>query len=856
VARERSELRAGNVSRLADELLELAKSTDDLRSKREAYERLAMLDATARQDPASALLWHRAILEEELPGAEASLRHVQQYLVGEGRDDELEPVVTAIAKALRGTGVGEATAHAELAAKLRMRSAEGSWESAGEMIELAATENEATLWSLYMLRAQARSRGDDETLIHAIQRIMDATTLRSSEAAMQLTRAAEAAARLQRLDDARGLLERATREDPGDVVAWSLLARVRRMKGDAAGAAEAYEALARTSVVPERQLEAWHDAGCLWQDELHNDERAIAALEAASAIDVAYADLFDRLSVIFARHKMQAELAALLERRIEGITDAGERLAMEVRRGRALLEVGEVDGARRAFEAALAERPDDVGALSAFADLSVTLKDWPAAEEALVRLARLVPAPEDQREVYLRLGDLYTHHSVNLSRAEVAFREVLKRSPGDVATTEKLVEVHRRQNDAGRAAELQQELVKVAASPEEKRSRLVHLALIHEQTGHDNRRAEQSLEAARREFPQDVSLLRALAEFYARHQQTPAMNILLDRAGADARRGLAAGRFATNLFETLGVIFEIRGKRDAAQVTQVMLAALEGRPAELRGAGDRAFDPRLDDLLAPEVLTPAMRSLLLKTGDALDAASPVDMRTLKAVAAPAEAPIVRLATTVALTIGLGAVQVFVSPKLGPACVPVSSVPPILLIGEPILQPDRERTARFLVLRALKLLRVKAGTLARTTPAELAVLVSAWLKCFNPTWQPQGINPAALSAALGRLQAALPRQRDPDAGLLALEVAGTLGTQATTLAANSLMWANRVALLALGTPNDGIDAIAASGSLPGGAPRDPKERASWLARTQEARDVLAFGVTDAFAEARTRLGIDR
>jgi cellulose synthase operon protein C len=855
VARERSELRAGNVARLADELLANAKSTDDPRSKREAYERLAMLDATARQDPASALLWHRAILEEELPDPEVSLRHVEQHLIGEGRDDELELVASAIARFLRGTGPGEATSHAELAAKLSMRSAEGTWETAREMVELAASESETTLWALHMLQAHARSRQDDDAFLKATLRLLETTAPRPSEAAVLLTRAGEAATRLGRFDEARTLLERATGEDAGDVIAWANLAKARQLGGDAAGAAEAHEALARSSVVPGRQLAAWHDAARLWQDSLQNDERAIAALEAAAVLDVAYGEVFDRLSTLYARRKMQSELAALLERRIEGITDPEERLAMEVRRGRALLEAGDIDGARRAFEAALSDRPDDAAALSAFAELCVSQHDWQAAEEALVRLARLVPGPDEQRDVYLRLGDLYTHHAVNLSRAEVAFKEVLKRTPADVATKEQLVDVYRRQNDAAQAADLQQELVKAATSPEEKRKRLVELALIHEQTGHDNRRAEQTLEAARREFPQDVGILRALAEFYVRHQQTPAVNILLDRAGADARRALAAGRFSTSLFEVLGLAFEVRGKRDAAQVTQAMLAALEGRPAELRAAGDKAFDPRLDELLAPEVLTPAMRSLLAKTGEALDAASPVDLKTLKAVPVPPDAPLARLATTVGLTIGLGTAQVLASPKLGATCLPVGSAPPVLVLGEVLLQGDRERTGRFLVLRALKLMRAKASSFARTPPAELAVLVAAWLKCFNPTWQPQGINAAALNAAGGRVQAALPRNRDPDVNLLALEVAGTLGTQATTLAANSLLWANRVALLALGTPNDAIDAIASAGGL-AGAPRDPKERAAWLGRTQEARDVLAFGVTDAFAEARSSLGLDR
>ena len=410
------------------------------------------------------------------------------------------------------------------------------------------------------------------------------------------------------------------------------------------GAAEAYESLARGSMVQEHQLLSWYEAGRIWLDEAKDEERAIIALEAAAAIDVAHEDVFDRLSSIYAGRKMQPELASLLERRIEQVTDPEEHLVMEVRRGRILLEVGDAEGARVAFESALSQRPDDPAALSAFADLCVTQRDWDAAEQALVRLARLLPTADEQRGVYARLGDLYGRHLLNLSRAEVAFKEVLKRCPDDVATMEKLVEVYKRQNDPARAVELQQDLVKRAESPETKRARLIELATIHEQTSRDTRRAEQTLEAARREYPNEVSILRALAEFYVRHRQTPAVNILLDRAGADARRTLAAGRFSAGPFEVLATVFDLRGKKDAARFAQGMLAAMGAQPTDLRGAAERAFDPRLDDLLAPEALTPALRSLLAKTGEALDAAAPVDVRGLKAVAMPPDSPLFRLAT--------------------------------------------------------------------------------------------------------------------------------------------------------------------------------------------------------------------
>jgi predicted Zn-dependent protease len=731
-----------------------------------------------------------------------------------------------------------------------MRGPEGRWDATRDMVELAAAENEPSLWSLRMLQAHARSRGDEEVFLDVTKRLIERSG-RPGEQAALLARAGEAASRLDRLDEARSLLERASTEDPGDVVAWGLLADVRQRAGDARGAAEACESLARSSMVREHQLLAWYDAGRIWTDDVKDDERAIVALEAAAAIDVAHEDVFDRLSRVYASRKMQPELASLLERRLEGIRDPAERLAMEVRRGRVLLEVGDTEGARQAFEAALAERPDDADALSAFADLCVAQRDWEAAEHALVRLARLLPTPEEQRDVYTRLGVLYSKHLVNLSRAEVALKEVLKRAPDDATTMEKLVEVYRRQNDPARAIELQQQLVTRAATPEEKRRRVVELALVHEQTAHDNRRAEQTLDAARRESPQDVHVLRALAEFYQRHQQTPAVNILLDRASADARRALAAGRVSPALFEMLAAVFELRGRTDAARVAQAVQAAYEGRPAEIGGANDRAFDPRLDELLAPEVITPAMRALLLKTGEALDAAAVIDLRALKAAPVPADSPLARLAQGVGATIGLGPVQVLLSPKVPATCLPVSSNPPTLLVGEAL--PPGDRASAFLVLRALKLVKAKASAFGRTPPAELAALVSAWLKCFNPAFQPQGINTAALNAAGGRVQAALPRTMDPDVALIAMEVCGGIGTQAASLANNAHLWGNRVALLALGDPLAGLDAIARAGGHPG-APRDPTERTTWITRTGEARDLVGFAVTDAFAEARSRMGL--
>lgn len=858
LALERAEVEAGSAARLADELLTRARETEDARERREAYERLADLDAVGRGDPASAVLWHRAILEGD-PLHMPSLRYVEHAYVEGGRDQELEPIASQIARALAGSGGGECAAHAELAVRLRLRGgADDAWESTRDMAELAAAQTEPPLWALRLVNAHARAAHDSERILMTTLALVPKTG-RPAELAALHVRAGDAAARQDNPDLARGLLERAVKEDPGDVVAWGMLALSRQRSKDLRGAAEAGESLARTSAVARHQLLAWHDAAHMWLDELSDADRGVACLEQAAAIDVAYDDVFARLSALYSKRGAREELAALLAKRIAIVTSPEEKVELEVERGRALMDIGDPAGARVALKAALAEKPDHVAALGAYADLSAAAKEWDEAEQAWVRLARSVPAPEEQREVYRKLGELYAVHAVNLSRAEVAFKEVLKRAPGDVASMERLVDVYARQNDAPKAIEMQQQLASMTTDPGEKRARAVRLAAIYDDVARDARKAEQTLEAARREAPTDVGILRALAEFYTKHKQMPAVNILLDRAATDARRALVAGRFATSAFEVLKTVYELRARKDAARVVGATLAAFEARPSPtpVQGGDTRAGDPRLDDLLAPELLTPALRALLARTGDAIDAATPLDLRALQAAQLPASAGALgQLIAQLSHQMGVGPVQVLVSPKLGMSCVPVASSPPMIVLGEGLLSVKSEPARVFLLTRAIKLVQAHASAIVRTPAADMGVLMAAWLQLFNPQWRPDGFNAAALADASRRLKAGLPRQLPPDVGVIALEVAGSVGTHGAALGAATIAWANHVALLSVGDPSAAFDGIAWSLGSKDGAPGAAADRATWATRTSEAKDLIAFSVTDAYAEARARLGLDK
>ena len=455
--------------------------------------------------------------------------------------------------------------------------------------------------------------------------------------------------------------------------------------------------------------------------------------------------------------------------------------------------------------------------------------------------------------VYEKLGELYAEHAPNYARAEVALKEVLKRAPDDLRTLERLVEVYRKQNDGARALEIAQQLLKMATVPQERRDRLVAIALIHETTARDLRKAEQALEAARREFPNDVGALRALAEFYQRQKQLPAVNILLDRASADAQRALSAGRFSPALFQVLHAVHDLRGKKDAARVVSATVAALEGESSQVTGAGGRAADPRLDELLAPEALSAGLRALLARAGDALDVASALDLRALHAQPLAPGAAQAR-AAGIAASLGIRDLQVLVSQQLGRTCVPSASSPPTIVLGEPLVAVISEPAAAFVMMRALKLVLAHASALVRTPPADLAVLVAAWLQGFNASWTPQGIAPAALAEAKRRLGPGMPREIDSDIGTIALEVAGTLGPHLATLGASTVNWADRVALLAIGDPGAALDGVAWSLGIHEGAPRDLDRRAAWVLQTPEVRDLLVFGTSDAYAEARAKVGI--
>ncbi|WP_044985495.1 tetratricopeptide repeat protein [Sorangium cellulosum] len=846
IALYRAAVAGHGAGELVDALIPRAREAADAAERLEIYERLAELDELGRGDPGNALLWRRSILDET-PHHLPTLRRVASYLIGEGRDEELEPIALEIARVLDGP---EAIAHALLSARLRLRVL--PWEETLEPVQIAYRNEPRGVWALRQMAAHARAKADHALAIEADRQLIERTD-RPSEAAALSVRAAKDALLAGSIEDAVAFFRHAITLVPHYLVAHLDLADALERGGDAAAAAAALESAAGASVGSEGRAHSLYAAAVLWQDKVQNAARARDVLEAVATVDPSYADVFSRLKAIYVAEGARAELAALLERRLDAVTDPAERVEMEVLRGRALADVGDAAAAKRALAAALDANPDHVEALSAFADVCAGEGDWAGAEQAWIRLARLVPDPDKQVAIYLRLGELYDEHLPNAERAELAYQEILKRAPGDVSARERLVALYKRAGDGPRALEQQNLLINAAEAPEQKCRRTAELAEIYESMG-DMKKAEATLLTARKTWPKDDFALGALARYYQRTEQTSAAGVLLDRAIADARRALNTGRFEPYLFSTVATVAELRGRAGASRIARATVAALDGRDAAMGGAGNAAGAARLDVHLAPELMTAAFRELLLKTGPLLDAAVPFDLDSIRATPLPPQhADITDLARGVGAAYGLPNLQVYVTAALGAVCVPASSSPPKIVLGQPLVASPREDVRLFLIHRAVKILQTNASAFSRTAPIDLWPLLAAYLKALTPSWTPQGADAGRLREYQGRIERVMAGGLDPKLGVLAADVIGSIGNRASTLNTAINGWGNRAAFLAVGDLNIALTGIAWSGGHTNAPPAGGKDRVTWIGRNAEARDLIVFAVSDGLAEAREQLG---
>ncbi|NRA32853.1 MAG: hypothetical protein HRU17_05885 [Polyangiaceae bacterium] len=826
---------------LEQQLVESAARVKDPAARREIYERLQGLSANRGADEES-LKWHAAILGED-PSALSALRALEKAKFSEGAIDDIAPVASTLARVL---GESEADAHARLGVlALGLDSTD-----ARSLVEEALARDPVALWAL---RAAVGQREGSPKQRRLANEMLSTRTDRELDRTALLLRASQSARSLGDHKEALDLVSSAVEISPDHIVALTEQAALLQELEQWEDAADCLEALAQSSHVEAHRIQHLLAAGELWLSRTEQAERGMAALERAVEAGDDSVAVFERLKKSYIDAGNQDKLATLLDQRIENCSDPVERIQLEISRGQALADIGDAGAARRALTSALDANPDHADALEVFANLCATDGDWRAAEQAWIRLARVLDEPARQAEMYMRLADLYFSDLPNPKRAELCYREVLKRQPGDVPATTKLVQIYGRLEEPQQAVELQLELLERSGSTDEKCERTVALASVYEEFVGDMELAAQTLERARKSWPQDPRVLRALATFFQRKGDETSLNSLLDRAQNDARRALSTGRFDPDLFGILATIAELRGGEDAAELARATLAALEGGSSSVDGAGALAGSSDLDELLAPTLLTAPVRLLIAEMGGVLDEAYPMDLKALGAhpVNEDMQATVGQI-QQIAVEFGVSQLEVLVSSSIGPKCIATRSEPAQVVIGEELLAHPNALVVNFALFQSLTILRVRGAAIARLAPVEIWPMVAALISVLSPSWVPQNVEARKFADARRRLQSAIQSPLSPQLGDVALEVATAVGNRASQLATAVNQWGNRAALLAVGDPSAAITAIALSNRAE--LPESGADRLKWIVRNAEARDLAVFSVSDSYAASRRQIGV--
>lgn len=803
--------------------------------------RASLLQNSGRSE--DAVLEYRALLEEQ-PTHLPTLYHLRQSASARGNLGELARLSGEIASLLAGDS---ALSNAWLATHLNVL--EGHPELSRASAERALQDEAQPLWSQRRLYTHALPRDAVQCLRFA-QSLAERAENPLDRATLSL-RAAEAAVVLELYPQALNLIDAGLLAVSDHFVLLIRKADLLERLGEYSQAAEVWERLGGSCGSPEQEHRAWRRAAMVWQDHVGNKPRAILALKNALDLDAHDDDTFARLLALYRETSQLEPIVELLEQRLAFTHDIEARIALDVERCRTLVELGLHARARAGLSLVLELAPNQPDALSAYAELSVAASDYTAAEQAWLRVVRQLADPLAQAAVYLKLGGLYELELPNPERAEVAFNEVLRRIPEDAHATSALARAYGKLGQTERALKLATQVLEQASSENDKQRGTLSLAELQEHSAQDPRKAQATLERARRQWPQDSDILAALVNFYRRASQSENAEKTLKSVMLEARRAVSSGRFDRGFFLLLAQAAELKKDPALREATEAALAAMEGRPGSLRGVGLGALDSAFDDLLAPEIFTADFRAFLLQTHQLLELAFPVDPNTLRAEPfAAADSALEEEIFELSAELGLPTPKLLVSPILGAICVPTLSPGPELIFGKAVANASPSART-FLIARSLKLLMSHTAALSRIAAIELPPILLGLLATFDDQIQFAGVEPSKVAAVRARIQPHV-TALSPDLPRLAASVAETLRDRANQLSTLTYQWANRSALLAYGDLNAALQAIALSSGQHAFGDLDREARVRFLMRHNEARDLVVFSLSDDYTLARARL----
>lgn len=655
-------------------------------------------------------------------------------------------------------------------------------------------------------------------------------------------------------DAALTAFQRYTEAFPDDPAGHEGVLAAARDSDDAVLLAEATAALGRASRDPGHGARLFEEAAIIFLDRLQDAGAGEAALTRAVQLDIRRKSSFDRLFALVRESGDAPRLLELCQRRLAVTSAPDEQRELEWQRARAARKLGDTRTALAALDRLTALEPRHAGALTLLGEIYITTQRYAEAAQVLARTSALSDMPAEERlTAGLYAVDLLENQLNDTPRALEVLLALHQAGLSTLAVRERLARAAAKSGKWDEAVAMLEQLMLERVTPDE-RAEAARLALaIHRDQRSDVSAAGRAVETLLSISPHDAEALDVLL---AGSLDTGLTERLLHAGRSALERRLQADPFQLDGLRRLACIAERTGDAGLRQVTLGALLALgheaeSGARSEL-AALDQALAPDpsrawsselLPGLIDPEATGPIPELLQLLAPHLVRALGP-DLKTLQVGRRERSlpnsgSPVRSEVAAWAVALGLGEVEIYVSPAGGERIVALATEPVSVIVGSAVTAPLTAFQRQALV-RGLFALRCQQGVLLQLDELDVAALiVAACNLAEQPLVAPRYARQADFERQLGRVLPRKVRKLLPERAHAARSAQLDVGRWVSA-ALSSL---DRAAALVTGD----ISLVLAE--------RPPSEQAplSPAPPTERTRKLASFVLSPEFQALRQRLG---
>ncbi len=577
-------------------------------------------------------------------------------------------------------------------------------------------------------------------------------------------------------------------------------------------------------------------------------------------------DAFTRLRDLYEESGRHADLARLLAARVEVTSNPFEVTALLLARAEILAgPLGDRASAKGELEAILRKEPQHARALARLADLEEEDGRAAAAADLLVRRAFIERSPERLRDLFLRLGRIYTRHVPDPKRAVGAYARVLQLDANNREALDELSRLYLGLGETKSAVAITERLVRIEPAPELRSRYHIRLAQLAERTG-DPRAAAVHFRRAAEEAPRDIEVLGELVRHLERTRDTAGRRFVLDRAGVDLRAMVLANPSDRSAVDALVAVLRWRGRVAAAAAAAELSALVDAWAA--RGGPDNSeplelptwaapptggrrlaalAKPSIDEQTFAATVPPAVRHLFRMLGPVLwEGKAELSRHGVdRGDRVPPRRPPRDIFDSVAAELAAGPFEVYVA-RVRDAAGHVSLAiepgkPPAIVMGIELMKLG-DPAVRFAAGRALRLIATHLDVALAGDRTDLGAWLAGVVRQFVPDYRHPDVPLDVTIERAARMARLMPRRLRQEVMPFAMESSAPLDLEA--LRAGILDGANRVGLLASGSLGAALRVLWAT-SIDADRTATAHPPPSTFFGNAEAQALLVFALSDEY-----------